>query len=146
AAQRNLMLNAGQEADISVVKRLFIGVGEGVSLFVRKLGLKLITNQGAVQIQAQNDRLELLARHGLDITSTEDEIRISAKQKITLNAGGSYITLDPYGIESGTQGEHLIKAVHFDYQGPAAQAVVMPASPQLTEHPKQHQRMSGYSG
>ncbi|MBT8769616.1 type VI secretion system Vgr family protein, partial [Metapseudomonas boanensis] len=42
AAQRNLMINAGQEADISVVKRLFIGVGEGVSLFVRKLGLKLI--------------------------------------------------------------------------------------------------------
>ncbi|MBT8769571.1 DUF2345 domain-containing protein, partial [Metapseudomonas boanensis] len=116
AAQRNLMINAGQEADISVVKRLFIGVGEGVSLFVRKLGLKLIANQGVVQIQAQNDRLELLARHGLDITSTEDEIRISAKQKITLNAGGSYITLDPYRIESGTQGEHLIKAVHFDYQ------------------------------
>ncbi|MGF6092797.1 DUF2345 domain-containing protein [Pseudomonas sp. 18173] len=101
AAQHNLMLNAGGEADLNVVKRLFIGVGQGLSLFVRKLGLKLIANQGAVQIQVQNDRLELLARHGLDITSTEDEIRITAKKKITLNGGGSNITLDQCCTESG---------------------------------------------
>ncbi|MBA1380619.1 type VI secretion system Vgr family protein, partial [Pseudomonas brassicacearum] len=44
AAQHNLMLNAGGQADLSVVKRLFIGVGQGLSLFVRKLGLKLIAN------------------------------------------------------------------------------------------------------
>ncbi|WP_236235082.1 type VI secretion system Vgr family protein, partial [Pseudomonas tohonis] len=61
AAEGNLIANAGRDAALSVVRRLFIGVGEGVSLFVRKLGLKLIANQGAVQIQAQNDRLELLA-------------------------------------------------------------------------------------
>ncbi len=146
AARRNLMLNAGGEADISVVKRLFIGVGEGLSLFVRKLGMKLIANQGAVQIQAQNDRLELLARHGLDITSTEDEIRISAKQKITLNAGGSYITLDPCGIESGTQGEHLIKAVHFDYRGPATKPLKTPELPPLDGYPRKHQQVASFSG
>ena len=104
AAQNNLMINAGAEADISVVKRLFIGVGQGLSLFVRKLGIKLIANQGAVSIQAQNDKLELIARHGLDITSTEDEIHITAKKKIILNAGGSYIAIDQSRIESGTQG------------------------------------------
>ncbi|MGY2184454.1 DUF2345 domain-containing protein, partial [Pseudomonas agarici] len=98
AAQNNLMLNAGGEADISVVKRLFMGVGQGLSLFVRKLGIKLIANQGPVSVQAQNDTLELLARQGLSITSTEDEIRIVAKKKITLNGGGSYLTLDPSGI------------------------------------------------
>ncbi|MFC4860560.1 DUF2345 domain-containing protein, partial [Pseudomonas sp. MAHUQ-62] len=146
AARHNLMLNAGGEADISVVKRLFIGVGEGLSLFVRKLGMKLIANQGAVQIQAQNDRLELLARHGLDITSTEDEIRISAKQKITLNAGGSYITLDPCGIESGTQGEHLIKAVHFDYRGPATKPLKTPELPPLDGYPRKHQQVASFSG
>jgi type VI secretion system secreted protein VgrG len=68
AAQDNLMINAGAEADISVVKRLFIGVGQGLSLFVRELGIKLIANQGPVSVQAQNDTLELMARHGLEIT------------------------------------------------------------------------------
>ncbi|SNT57074.1 type VI secretion system secreted protein VgrG, partial [Pseudomonas delhiensis] len=126
AAERNLMLNAGDEADVSVVKRLFIGVGEGLSLFVRKLGMKLIANQGAVQIQAQNDRMEILARMGMDIVSTEDEIHITAKKKIILNAAGTYISLDQHGIESGTQGDYLIKSAHFDHQGPASMPATHP--------------------
>ncbi|MNF46501.1 Phage-related baseplate assembly protein [compost metagenome] len=130
AAQNNLMLNAGGEADISVVKRLFIGVGQGLSLFVRKLGIKLIANQGPVSVQAQNDTLELIARHGLSITSTEDEIHIVAKKKITLNAGGSYITLDQSCIESGTQGDYNIKSAHFDYLGPATMSATHPDFPQ----------------
>ncbi|CAM3775666.1 putative type VI secretion system protein VgrGA [Pseudomonas reidholzensis] len=120
AAQGNLMLNAGGEADLSVVKRLFVGVGQGLSLFVRKLGIKLIANQGPVTVQAQNDSLSLMARQGLEITSTEDQVFITAKQKITLNAGGSYITLDANGIESGTEGDYNVKAAMFDYSGPAS--------------------------
>lgn len=136
AAQNNLMINAGAEADISVVKRLFIGVGQGLSLFVRKLGIKLIANQGPVSVQAQNDTLELMARHGLEIISTEDEIRIIAKKKITLNAGGSYITLDQSCIESGTQGDYTIKSAHFDYLGPASMGASHPEYPQsLSKQP-----------
>jgi type VI secretion system secreted protein VgrG len=130
AAQNNLMINAGAEADISVVKRLFIGVGQGVNLFVRKLGIKLIANQGPVVIQAQNDTLQLMARHGLEITSTEDEIRIVAKKKITLNAGGSYITLDQNCIESGTQGDYNVKSAHFEFSGPASLTASHPEYPQ----------------
>ncbi|MFJ4376553.1 DUF2345 domain-containing protein, partial [Pseudomonas japonica] len=122
AAQDNLMLNAGGGADISVIKRLFIGVGQGVSLFVRRLGIKLVANQGPVQIQAQNDTLGIMARQGLEITSTEDEIKIVAK-KITLNAGGSYITLDNCCIESGTEGDYNVKAGYVDVTGGAAQPV-----------------------
>lgn len=130
AAQNNLMLNAGAEADISVVRRLFIGVGQGLSLFVRKLGIKLIANQGPVQIQAQNDKLELFARHGLDITSTEDEIHITAKKKIVLNGGGSYFSLEQTGIEAGTAGDYEIKSAHFDYSGPASMKAAHPDYPQ----------------
>ena len=146
AAQQNLMLNAGGEADLSVVKRLFIGVGQGLSLFVRKLGIKLIANQGAVQIQAQNDKLELMARHGLDITSTEDEIRITAKKKIVLNGGGSYFTLDGVGIESGTAGDHKVKAAHFDRLGRATQTTEMPVLPQLTDYATKRLSLTKISG
>ncbi|WP_152224121.1 type VI secretion system Vgr family protein [Pseudomonas sp. SCB32] len=146
AAQRNLMLNAGNEADVSVVKRLFIGVGEGLSLFVRMLGMKLIANQGEVQIQAQNDRMELLARQALDIVSTEDEIHITAKKKIVLNAGGTYITLGPSGIEAGTQGDYLIKSADFNCQGPTKQPPQLPELPQLGEYQRSHQSFSDFSG
>ncbi|WP_449432793.1 type VI secretion system Vgr family protein [Pseudomonas putida] len=129
AAQRNLMINAGAEADLSVVKRLFMGVGQGFSLFVRTLGMKLIANQGPVVVQAQNDSLELLARQGLSITSTQDQISITAKKKITLNAGGSYITLEAGGIESGTEGDFNVKSARFEYSGPASMKATHPDYP-----------------
>lgn len=129
AAAQNLIATAGANMDISVAKRFTTAVGEGISLFARKLGMKLFANQGPVTIQAQNDSLAMLARHGLDIVSTEDEIRITAKRKITLNAGGTYITLDPYHIELGTKGDFTIKASHFDMRGPAGLAPELPTLP-----------------
>ncbi|MDH1013066.1 DUF2345 domain-containing protein, partial [Pseudomonas nicosulfuronedens] len=93
-------------------------------------------------IQAQNDGLALLARHGLDIVSTEDEIRITAKRKITLNAGGTCITLAPYHIELGTKGDFTIKASHFDMRGPAKLHPDVPWLPrELNDEPKPQ---SGY--
>jgi type VI secretion system secreted protein VgrG len=145
AAQNNLKLNAGGEADLSVVKRLFIGVGQGLSLFVRKLGIKLIANQGPISVQAQNDQLELMARHGLNITSTEDEIRITAKKKIVLNGGGSYLTLELSGIESGTAGDHKVKSAHFEYSGAAKQELQMPTLSQLTQHEAKSMDLTDFS-
>ena len=141
AARQNLTFSAGADTDIGIVKRLFVGVGHGVSLFVRKLGIKLIANQGPVTIQAQNDQLQLLARQGLEITSTEDEIHIVAKKKIVMNAGGSYITLDPYKIELGTNGDCNIKAADFAYSEPANMDASHPEYPALQENVKQSLRL-----
>ncbi|WP_428943310.1 type VI secretion system Vgr family protein [Pantoea sp. FN060301] len=141
AASRNLIFNAGANADMGVMKRLFIGVGEGLSLFVRKLGVRLIANQGAVTVQAQNDQMQLLAKQGLEIVSTDDEIHLVAKKKITLNAGGSYITLDPYRIELGTKGDFAVRAADFDYSGPAGMAADHPDYPALQASARQLLRL-----
>ena len=113
AAVKNLQINAGNNADIGVVKNMFIGVGRALSVFVRKAGIKLIANKGAVSVQAQHDLMELLAKKSIEIVSTEDEIRISAKKKITINGGGSYIRIEGSGIEPGTPGDYNVKAVHY---------------------------------
>ena len=113
AASKNLIANAGNHADIGVVKNMFIGVGQALSVFVRKAGIRLFANKGAISVQAQNDLMELLAQKSIEITSTEDEIKITAKKKITLNGGGSYIRLDACGIEAGTPGEYNVKAGYY---------------------------------
>lgn len=110
SAGQNLIATAGKNADVSVVKNLFVGVGNALSVFVRKLGIKLIANQGPVQVQAQNDLMALLARKEISIVSTEDEIQITAAKGITLNAGGSYIILDAGRIELATTGDFNIRA------------------------------------
>ncbi|NIX91861.1 DUF2345 domain-containing protein, partial [Pseudomonas fulva] len=106
-----------------------------------------IANQGPVTIQAQNDTLSLIARHGLEISSTEDEIRITAKKKITLNAGGSYITMDACSIESGTEGDYLIKAASFEYlEESAKQVAEMTSMPPLADHDPDSLKFTAFSG
>ncbi|HEY2455521.1 MAG TPA: type VI secretion system tip protein VgrG [Scandinavium sp.] len=127
SAGQNLIATAGKNADVSVVKNLFVGVGNALSVFVRKLGIKLIANQGPVQVQAQNDLMALLARKEISIVSTEDEIKIIAKKKLTLNGGGSYITLDGNAIESATLGEYRTKAGHYGRKDKANNKEAVPA-------------------
>lgn len=129
SAGQNLIATAGKNADVSVVKNLFVGVGNALSVFVRKLGIKLIANQGPVQVQAQNDLIALLARKEISIVSTEDEIKIIAKKKLTLNGGGSYIRIDASAIESATAGEYLTKAGHYGRKASASEKVTLPVFP-----------------
>ncbi|MDW8845537.1 type VI secretion system tip protein VgrG [Erwinia sp. MMLR14_017] len=127
SAGQNLIATAGKNADVSVVKNLFIGVGNALSVFVCKLGIKLIANQGPVKVQAQNDLMALLARKEISIVSTEDEIKIIAKKKLTLNGGGSYITLDGNAIELATLGEYRTKAGHYGRKDKANNKEAVPA-------------------
>ncbi|MDC0727060.1 type VI secretion system tip protein VgrG [Phytobacter diazotrophicus] len=113
AASKNLIANAGNHADIGVVKNMFVGVGQALSVFVRTAGIKLFANKGAISVQAQNDLMELLAKKSIEITSTEDEIKITAKKKIIINGGGSYIRLEGGGIEVGTPGDYNVKATYY---------------------------------
>ncbi|MBM7354602.1 type VI secretion system Vgr family protein [Lelliottia amnigena] len=134
SAGQNLIATAGKNADVSVVKNLFVGVGNALSVFVRKLGIKLIANQGPVQVQAQNDLMELLARKEISIVSTEERIEIIAKKQITLNGGGSYITLNASGIESATQGEYRTKAGQYGRKDMASEPKDFPnVAPETTE-------------
>lgn len=128
SAKENLIADAGKNADFSVKKNFFMGVGNSLSAFARKAGMKLIANSGPVRIEAQHDQMALLARKSLSIVSTEDEIKLSAK-KITLNGGGSYITLDAHAIESGTQGDYRTRANHYSRQARAKMPVAAPESP-----------------
>ena len=103
AAAENLIASAGDSADLSVLKRFTLAAGQAIGLFAKKLGMKIIANQGPVTIQAQNDKLQVMARQGLEVISTEDEIKIFAQKKITLNAGGSYLVLETGSIRMGAR-------------------------------------------
>ncbi|WP_435608454.1 type VI secretion system Vgr family protein [Pseudomonas knackmussii] len=129
AAGQNLIAVAGGSADTTVLKRFTVAAGEAISLFAKKLGLKFIANAGPVTLQAQNDAMQLLARHGLDIICSEGEIHFTAKKKIVLNGGGSYFSLSPAAAELGS-GDFIIKA-RVNRQGPASMKATHPDYPKL---------------
>ena len=126
SASQNIVTTSGKNTEITALKRIALAAKHSVSVFAHELGMKLVAVAGKVQIQAQTDALEMLSKKAMNITSTDDEIIISAKKKITLQCGGSFITLDPAMIESGTAGDFQVNSANFNYQQPKTKAAPLP--------------------
>jgi type VI secretion system secreted protein VgrG len=81
-------------------------------------------------MEAQHDAMSLTAQQQLSITSTEDEIIITTPKKLTLNGGGSYLTLDANRIEHGSGGDFTMKCAH--YQVPMTGNSLSSNTPEFT--------------
>ncbi|MFY9994565.1 MAG: type VI secretion system tip protein VgrG [Leclercia sp.] len=126
SANQNQILTAGGYTEISALKRIALVAKKAVVVFAHEMGMKLVAAAGKIEMQAQTGRIDITAVKGLTITSTEDEILITAKKKIILQCGGSYLTIDPTKIEHGTQGDFKVKSADFDYAGPTKMDVPYP--------------------
>ena len=90
-------------ADTSIsAKRIAGSVARGISLFTRTIGQKWFAAKGKVEIQAQTDRLDMIAEKVFKIISTKGSIEFAALEEILATAGGSYIKINKSGIEHGT--------------------------------------------
>ncbi|XWJ91433.1 DUF2345 domain-containing protein [Phytobacter ursingii] len=99
SAGENLISTAGQHADFSVLKKFTVAAGEAVSLFARKLGIKIFAGRGKVEIQAQSDDMTLDALKDIRISSCEGKILICAEKEIILTSGGGYIRIADGTVE-----------------------------------------------
>ncbi|CQJ15422.1 MULTISPECIES: type VI secretion system tip protein VgrG [Yersinia] len=126
SANQNQILTAGGNTEISALKRIALVAKKTLVVFVHEMGMKLVAAAGKIEMQAQTDGIDITAMKGISITSTQDEIVISAAKKITLQCGGSYLTIDPTRIENGTGGDFKVKSAAFDYAGPATLDIPYP--------------------
>lgn len=120
SSQGNTMVNAGQHLDMGAMQNLSVAVEKALGLFAHKDEVKVIANQGAVEISAQHNTMDLFAQQQITITSSEDEIVISTPQTLTLNGGGSYLKLSGQGVEHGSSGDYIIKAANYVVPGSGA--------------------------
>jgi type VI secretion system secreted protein VgrG len=108
-----------QNTDISALKRFTVAAGEAVSLLARQAGMKLFAAKGKVEIQAQDDNIEALAKKDVTVTSVEGRVEITAATELVVNCGGAYIKLSGGNIELGAPGNILLKATNVQKMGPA---------------------------
>jgi len=116
SAGENLMVTAGQNADLSIAKKLTLAVGDILSLFAHKLGIKMYASEGKVDIQAQSDALNLFAKQQLSIASSDNSIMLSAKKEILLSCGGTFLRLSEAGAEIGTGKNVTLKCIAVQQQ------------------------------
>jgi type VI secretion system secreted protein VgrG len=135
SAANNLIATAGGNADISVLRQIAVTAGNGLSLFVQKLGMKLFAAKGKVEIQAQSDEMHLTALKDLKVISVDGKLILSANKEVWLGAGGSYIRITSEGIENGTPGDIREKCAAWDKQGAASMQVSTNLSSGLPTRP-----------
>ncbi|MCP3706256.1 type VI secretion system tip protein VgrG [Paraburkholderia sp. CNPSo 3274] len=100
AAKKHIFVTAGQGLDVGVFKRITFAAGEAISLFAAKLGIRIFSAKGKVQVQAQGDELELMALKNVVVSSSTGEVMITASKGITLGDGsGAYIKVANGRIE-----------------------------------------------
>lgn len=120
---------AQNNADISAMKRFTVAAGEAVSMLARKAGMKLFAAKGRVEIQAQDDALDVIARKDVTVTSAEGKIEITAATELVVNCGGAYIKLSSGNIELGCPGNILLKCANVQKMGAASLNTPTPEFP-----------------
>lgn len=116
SAGENLIVTVGQNADFSIAKKFTLAVGNALSLFAHKLGIKMYASEGKVDIQAQSDALNLFARQQLSVASSDNSVVVSAKKEVLLTCGGSFLRLSDAGVEIGTARNVTLKCIAVQQQ------------------------------
>lgn len=118
-----------KNTDISALKRFTVAAGEAVSLLAAKAGMKLFAAKGKMEIQAQDDALDALAKKDIRVTSVEGRVEITAATELVVNCAGAYIRLSGGNIELGCPGNILLKSVNVQKMGAADYDVTKPELP-----------------
>ncbi len=66
--------------------------------------------KGKLELQAQDDAIEAIARKVIKIISTEDKIELSSAKEIDIKAGGSQLIVNGNGVFIKTGGKFESKA------------------------------------
>jgi len=117
SANGQLTQSAGDSINLSTQKSIVGHASQKISLFAAQEGARLFAGQGKVEIQAQGDGLDVIARKGVQITSTEDTIFITSPTEINLTANGSQVKLNGSGIFPVTGGKLEMKAGQHLFMG-----------------------------
>ncbi|KQF22534.1 type VI secretion system protein [Acinetobacter baumannii] len=123
SADGQLSQSAGDSINISTQKNLIAHAQNKISLFAAQQGARLYAGKGKVEIQAQGDGADLIARKGIQIISTEDKVEISASKEIVITAGSSQIKINGSGIFPVTGGKFEVKAGQHVFMGGASASI-----------------------
>jgi len=136
SADGQLSQTAGDSINLTTQKNLIAHAQNKVSLFAAQQGARLYAGKGKVEIQAQADGADFIARKGIQIISTEDKIEINASKEIVITAGSSQIKINGSGIFPVTGGKFEVKAGQHVFMGGGSVQPNLPSLPVFEPKPK----------
>ena len=117
-------ITSGGHTSISTGRSLLASVKETIRLFAQQ-GIRLFSAKGKVQLQAQDNDIELIAKRVVDIISTQDWINLKSPTGIRLQSGGTQLTITPAGFQVTTPGyDHVYAGDHQTFAGASVSSTV----------------------
>jgi len=109
-ASQDIAESASGSINLSAQKNIIGHAQDKISLFAAQKGLRAYAAKGKLELQAQDDAIEAIARKVIKLISTEEKIEITSPKEIVLTAGGSQLKINADGVFSTTGGKFESKA------------------------------------
>ena len=129
-ASQDIAESAQGSINLSAQKNIIGHAQDKISLFAAQKGLRAFAAKGKLELQAQDDAIEAIARKVIKLISTEDRIEITSPKEIVLTAGGSQLKINGSGIFSTTGGKFESKAGQHLFTGGATVNAQLPKMPE----------------
>lgn len=129
AGGEHVAVTSGANTDISAGHSFTVASGRSVSLFALQNGIKALAANGKVDVQAQQGEMSLVSHEGMNISSANGRVTVTAKEEILFVCGGSYFRITPSGIEDGTKGDRTIHSASYAKLGPQSVSAAIPMLP-----------------
>ncbi|MNI42645.1 hypothetical protein D3C73_969450 [compost metagenome] len=112
-----------------------MAVGQGLSLFSRAIGIKIIAAKDDISVQAQRGEMGLLSDKDFHIQSMNGNVTISAKKNIQLLCGGGGIRINQDGsVKIFSPSKVQLKGAMLDWSGPESVKDKIPVFQEETFH------------
>lgn len=128
-ASQDIAQGSQANINLSAQKNIVAHAQSKISLFAAEQGLKAFAGKGKLELQAQDDAIEVIARKVIKLISTEDKIEIISPKEISLNAGGSQLKINADGVFATTGGKFESKAGQHVFTGGAKVSYEVPTLP-----------------
>ncbi|MFW2150581.1 type VI secretion system Vgr family protein [Acinetobacter gyllenbergii] len=109
-ASQDIAESASGSINLSAQKNIIGHAQDKISLFAAQKGFRAYAAKGKLELQAQDDAIEAIAKKVIKLISTEDRIEITSPKEIVLTAGGSQLKINANGVFSTTGGKFESKA------------------------------------
>ncbi|CEI52592.1 conserved hypothetical protein; putative VGR-related protein [Acinetobacter bereziniae] len=119
SADKQISHSAGDSINLSTQKNFLVHAQNKISMFAAQEGARLYAGNGKVEIQAQGDGADLIARKGIQIISTEDVIEVKSLKEIILTSGTSQLKINGSGVFVTTGAMFEVKAGQHSFIGGA---------------------------
>ncbi len=122
-------LTAQSDVHLAAAHTASLVSGQTTSLYTHQGELQTIAANGNFSLRAHTDQMEILADKDITVISVNDEITITASQRIEMVGGDSKVVLEGGNIDFVTSGAFTVKAAAHDWAGGGSGSGGLPSLP-----------------